>query len=121
MNKISDKDKKDWENFLSSDENLKDKDINLPPNDPLLFFIQRIRDEAHRFAIGSHRALRKKAIGDSPLDGIPGVGANRKQALLHHFGSARGVGGAGISDLEGVYGISSPLAKKNYDHFHPEG
>ena len=93
----------------------------LKPNDPVLYFLQRLRDEAHRFAIGSHRALRKKVIGESPLDGIPGVGANRKQALLHHFGSARGVGGAGISDLEGVYGISSPLAKKIYDHFHPEG
>ena len=93
----------------------------LKPNDPILYFLQRLRDEAHRFAIGSHRALRKKVIGESPLDGIPGVGANRKQALLHHFGSARGVGGAGISDLEGVYGISSPLAKKIYDHFHPEG
>ncbi len=93
----------------------------LKPNDPVLYFLQRLRDEAHRFAIGSHRALRKKVIGESPLNGIPGVGAKRKQALLHHFGSARGVGGAGISDLEGVYGISSPLAKKIYDHFHPEG
>lgn len=93
----------------------------LKPNDPVLYFLQRLRDEAHRFAIGSHRARRKKIIGESPLDGIAGVGANRKQALLHHFGSARGVGDAGISDLEGVYGISSPLAKKIYDHFHPEG
>ena len=93
----------------------------LKPNEPVLYFLQRLRDEAHRFAIGSHRALRKKVIGESPLNGIPGVGAKRKQALLHHFGSARGVGGAGISDLEGVYGISSPLAKKIYDHFHPEG
>ncbi|MBO37805.1 MAG: excinuclease ABC subunit C, partial [Rhodospirillaceae bacterium] len=92
----------------------------LKPDDPVLYFLQRLRDEAHRFAIGSHRARRKKVIGESPLDGIYGVGAKRKQALLHHFGSARGVGDAGLTDLEAVYGISMPLAKKIYDHFHLE-
>ena len=90
----------------------------LKPDDPVLYFLQRLRDEAHRFAIGSHRARRKKVIGESPLDGISGVGAKRKQALLYHFGSARGVGEAGLADLEAVYGISKPLAKKIYDHFH---
>ena len=92
----------------------------LKPDDPVLYFLQRLRDEAHRFAIGSHRARRKKVIGESPLDGIYGVGAKRKQALLHHFGSARGVGDAGLADLEAVYGISMPLAQKIYDHFHIE-
>ena len=92
----------------------------LKPDDPVLYFLQRLRDEAHRFAIGSHRARRKKVIGESPLDGIYGVGAKRKQALLHHFGSARGVGDAGLADLEAVYGISMPLAQKIYNHFHIE-
>tara|TARA_A100001037_G_scaffold303411_1_gene337323 strand:- start:62 stop:1948 length:1887 start_codon:yes stop_codon:yes gene_type:complete len=92
----------------------------LKPDDPVLYFLQRLRDEAHRFAIGSHRARRKKVFGESPLDGISGVGAKRKQALLYHFGSARGVGDAGLTDLEAVYGISMPLAKKIYDHFHLE-
>ncbi len=93
----------------------------LKPNDPVLYFLQRLRDEAHRFAIGSHRARRKKSIGESPLDEIAGVGANRKRALLHHFGSARSVSDAGVADLEAVNGISSPMAKKIYDHFHPDG
>ncbi|MBK18734.1 MAG: excinuclease ABC subunit C [Rhodospirillaceae bacterium] len=93
----------------------------LKPNDPVLYFLQRLRDEAHRFAIGSHRVRRKKAIGESPLDEIVGVGANRKRALLHHFGSARSVGDAGVADLEAVKGISGPLAKKIYDHFHSDG
>jgi excinuclease ABC subunit C len=92
----------------------------LKSDDPVLYFLQRLRDEAHRFALGGHRARRKKVIGKSPLDGIAGVGAKRKQALLHHFGSARGVGDAGLADLETVYGISIPLAKKIYDHFHLE-
>ena len=89
--------------------------------DPVLYFLQRLRDEAHRFAIGTHRARRTKAIGSSPLDEIAGIGARRKRALLHHFGSARGVARAGLADLERVRGISRTVAKKIYDHFHAEG
>ena len=95
--------------------------FSLAPNDPLLYFLQRLRDEAHRFAIGSHRARRAKAIGASPLDEIAGVGPGRKKALLHRFGSAREVGEAGIEDLATVPGINRTLAKKIYDHFHPGG
>jgi excinuclease ABC subunit C len=95
--------------------------LSLEPRDPVLYFLQRLRDEAHRFAIGTHRARRQKAIGASPLDEIPGVGARRKRALLHHFGSARGVARAGLADLERVAGISGAVAKKVYDHFHADG
>jgi excinuclease ABC subunit C len=92
--------------------------ISLDPKDPVLYFLQRLRDEAHRFAIGTHRAKRAKAISGSPLDEIPGIGARRKRALLHHFGSARGVARAGLADLERVAGISKTVAKKVYEHFH---
>jgi len=95
--------------------------FSLEPRDPVLYFLQRLRDEAHRFAIGTHRAKRTKALGRSPLDEIAGVGARRKQALLHHFGSARAVARAGLGELERVAGISKAVAKKIYDHFHPEG
>ncbi len=95
--------------------------FTLPPNDPVLYFLQRLRDEAHRFAVGTHRARRSAAIGTSPLDSIAGVGAQRKRALLLHFGSARAVGEAGLTDLEGVEGISRAMAKKIYDHFHAGG
>jgi excinuclease ABC subunit C len=87
----------------------------------VLFYLQRLRDEAHRFAIGSHRKKRAKAIGASPLDEIAGVGASRKRALLAHFGSARGVSTAALADLEGVSGVSKALAKKIFDFFHPGG
>ena len=92
--------------------------FSLPLRDPVLYFLQRLRDEAHRFAIGTHRAKRSKAIGQSVLDEVPGIGANRKRALLHHFGSAREVANAGLVDLESVPGISRAMAKKLYDHFH---
>jgi excinuclease ABC subunit C len=92
--------------------------FTLPPNDPVLFFLQRLRDESHRFAIGTHRAKRQKAIGISPLDEIAGIGPSRKRALLHHFGSARAVGNAGIEDIQAVTGISKSVAQKIYDHFH---
>ena len=95
--------------------------FSLPPNDPVLYYLQRLRDEAHRFAIGTHRAKRSAAIGKSPLDELPGIGPARKKALLHHFGSARGVSEAGLADLAGVEGISQAMAKKIYDHFHPNG
>jgi excinuclease ABC subunit C len=92
--------------------------IMLPANDPVLYFLQRLRDEAHRFAIGTHRARRSKLIGRSVLDEIGGIGSARKRALLHHFGSARNVARAGLADLEAVPGISRTVARKIYDHFH---
>lgn len=95
--------------------------FSLEMRDPVLYFLQRLRDEAHRFAIGTHRARRAKAMGVSPLDEVAGIGAHRKKALLHHFGSAREVGNAGQGDLEAVPGISKAMAKKIYDHFHPQG
>ena len=93
--------------------------FSLPMRDPVLYFLQRLRDEAHRFAIGTHRAKRSKAIGQSLLDEVSGIGASRKRALLHHFGSAREVANAGLLDLEAVPGISKAIAKKLYEHFHP--
>ncbi|MCH8037797.1 MAG: excinuclease ABC subunit UvrC, partial [Proteobacteria bacterium] len=93
----------------------------LGPRDPVLYFLQRLRDEAHRFAIGSHRSGRTKARLRSVLDEVPGVGAKRKKALLHHFGSARAVARAGLADFEAIEGISTGVARKIYDHFHAEG
>ncbi|MCD9148162.1 excinuclease ABC subunit UvrC [Pseudophaeobacter sp. MA21411-1] len=90
----------------------------LQRNDPVLYFVQRMRDEAHRFAIGTHRAKRAKAVGATPLDEIPGVGASRKRALLAHFGSAKAVSRADLPDLKAVDGISLALAERIYDHFH---
>ena len=89
--------------------------------DPVLYFIQRLRDEAHRFAIGAHRQKRSKAIGATPLDDVPGVGATRKRALLAHFGSAKAVTRADLADLKAVEGISETLAEKIYDYFHASG
>ncbi len=90
-------------------------------NDPVLYFVQRLRDEAHRFAIGTHRAKRAKAAMKNPLDEIAGVGAARKKALLAHFGSAKAVGRAGLADLKSVDGISDALAETIYDFFHERG
>ncbi|WP_420485429.1 excinuclease ABC subunit UvrC [Heliomarina baculiformis] len=90
-------------------------------NDPVLYFVQRMRDEAHRFAIGTHRAKRAKAIGATPLDDVPGVGATRKRALLAHFGSAKAVSRANLADLKAVDGISDTLAETIYDFFHDRG
>ncbi|MFN4058950.1 MAG: excinuclease ABC subunit UvrC [Roseinatronobacter sp.] len=87
-------------------------------NDPVLYFVQRLRDEAHRFAIGTHRAKRAKAVSASPLDDIPGVGPGRKRALLAHFGSAKAVARAGVADLQAVDGISEALAQVIHDHLH---
>jgi excinuclease ABC subunit C len=92
----------------------------LPPRDPVLYFVQRLRDEAHRFAIGAHRARRKKAIGATPLDDVPGVGPTRKRALLKHFGSAKAVSRAGLADLQTVEGISAQMAQAIYDYFHEQ-
>jgi excinuclease ABC subunit C len=93
----------------------------LPDGHPALYFLQRLRDEAHRFAIGTHRARRSKRIRISPLDEIAGVGPKRKRALLHYFGSAKAVERAGRKDLEKVEGISKKTASVIYDFFHDQG
>ncbi|HEX7774995.1 MAG TPA: excinuclease ABC subunit UvrC [Parvibaculum sp.] len=90
----------------------------MEPRNPVLYYLQRLRDEAHRFAIGSHRARRAKSIGANPLDEVPGIGPGRKRALLRHFGSARAVSRAGLADLEAVDGISQKVARTVYDFFH---
>jgi excinuclease ABC subunit C len=97
------------------------REITLPPNSALLFYIQRLRDEAHRFAIGTHRAKRAKSLTTSTLDDVPGIGPNRKRALLMHFGTARAVKGAALEDLERAPGISKTMARQLYDYFHPAG
>ncbi|MDB5733617.1 MAG: uvrC, partial [Alphaproteobacteria bacterium] len=93
--------------------------FRLDHKSPVLYYLQRLRDEAHRFVIGGHRKKRSAAIGANPLDEIAGVGASRKRALLQHFGSARAVAGASLADLASVGGVSATLAKKVYDFFHP--
>ncbi|MBP0614036.1 excinuclease ABC subunit UvrC [Jiella mangrovi] len=95
--------------------------FSLPPRDPVLYFVQRLRDEAHRFAIGTHRAKRKKELVKNPLDEIAGIGPSRKRALLHHFGTAKAVSRAALSDLTEVEGISAATAQLIYDHFHAGG
>jgi len=94
--------------------------FQLPPRDPVLYYLQRLRDEAHRFAITTHRAGRSKALVTSELDEVPGIGAARKRALLNHFGSARGVKQAGLEDLQAVPGISKETAKRVYGFFHAQ-
>ncbi|MDX2202089.1 MAG: excinuclease ABC subunit UvrC [Hyphomicrobiaceae bacterium] len=92
--------------------------VMLEPRDPVLYFVQRLRDEAHRFVIGAHRAKRSKAVGVNPLDEIPGIGPTRKRALLKHFGSAKAVSRASPEDLQAVAGISAQTARAIYDFFH---
>ena len=94
------------------------KSFMLEPRDPVLYFVQRLRDEAHRFAIGTHRAKRAKALGANPLDEIEGIGPTRKRALLGHFGSAKAVSRAGIEDLKAVPGISAQMAQAIHDFFN---
>ncbi|KAB2698054.1 excinuclease ABC subunit UvrC [Ochrobactrum sp. Kaboul] len=91
--------------------------FTLPPRDPVLYFIQRMRDEAHRFAIGTHRARRKKEMVRNPLDEIAGIGPSRKRALLHHFGTAKAVSRAAVEDLMQIDGISEAMARTIHDHF----
>ena len=91
--------------------------FSLEPRDPVLYFLQRLRDEAHRFAIGTHRTRRAADMTRSALDEVPGIGAGRKRALLNHFGSARAVSGATLEDIKSVPGISGALAQKIHDHF----
>jgi excinuclease ABC subunit C len=93
--------------------------FQLPPRDPVLYYLQRLRDEAHRFAISAHRAGRSRALTKSELDDIPGVGAAIKRRLLNHFGSARGVRQAGLADLEACPGIGPAMARRIHEHFHP--
>jgi excinuclease ABC subunit C len=95
------------------------REISLAPNAPLMFYMQRLRDEAHRFAIGTHRAKRAKSLTTSTLDEVPGIGPNRKRSLLMHFGTARAVKGAALEDLERAPGISRGTARQLYDYFHP--
>ena len=97
------------------------KAFMLPVRDPVLYFVQRLRDEAHRFAIGTHRAKRKNAMVANPLDEIAGIGPARKRALLRHFGTAKAVSRAGLSDLQAVEGVSGQMAQAIYDHFHEKG
>jgi excinuclease ABC subunit C len=91
--------------------------FDLPVSDSRLHYLQRLRDEAHRFAVGAHRTRRKKAISDNPLDDVPGIGAKKKSALLRYFGSAKAVRDAGVADLQKVEGVSKNLAQQIYDHF----
>jgi excinuclease ABC subunit C len=95
------------------------REISLAPNAPLMFYMQRLRDEAHRFAIGTHRAKRAKSLTTSTLDEVPGIGPNRKRALLMHFGTAKAVKGAALEDLERAPGISKGTARQLHDYFHP--
>ena len=94
--------------------------FQLPVDEPVLHYLQRLRDEVHRFAIGAHRTRRSKDIQKSPLDDIPGIGAKRKKALLLHFGSAQAVSTAGLKDLQAVDGISQAVAEKIYGWFHQD-
>ena len=97
------------------------KELHLPPSAPVLFFLQRLRDEAHRFAIGAHRAKRSKSIAANPLDDVPGIGPARKKALLMHFGTSRAVRGATLADLENAPGISKAMARAIHAHFQSAG
>jgi excinuclease ABC subunit C len=97
------------------------REITLPMNSSVLFYLQRLRDEAHRFAIGAHRTKRAKSMTASPLDEVPGIGPSRKRALLMHFGTSKAVRGAALEDLEKAPGISKTMARGIYDYFHPSG
>ncbi len=99
----------------------RERSMMLEPRDPVLYFVQRLRDEAHRFAIGTHRAKRSKAMGVNPLDEIAGIGPTRKSGLMKHFGSAKAVSRASMEDLKDVPGISAEMAQKIYDFFHERG
>ena len=95
------------------------REFTLPPNNAVLFYIQRLRDEAHRFAIGAHRQKRAKAMGSSPLDEVPGIGPARKKALLMHFGTARAIRSASLDDLKKAPGVSAAVAQAVYDFYNP--
>jgi excinuclease ABC subunit C len=95
--------------------------FRLPLRDPVLYFVQRLRDEAHRFAIGSHRARRSRDIREAGLQEIPGIGPTRKRALLRHFGTLKAIERASIADLTQVSGVNAETAKRIYDFFHESG
>ncbi|WP_397593002.1 excinuclease ABC subunit UvrC [Sphingorhabdus sp.] len=97
------------------------RELTLPVNSPLLFYLQRLRDEVHRFAIGAHRSKRAKAITASPLDEVPGIGPARKKALLLHFGTARAVRSASLEDLQKAPGVSAAVAQTVHDYYHGGG
>jgi excinuclease ABC subunit C len=97
------------------------REFDLPVNAPILFYLQRLRDEAHRFAIGAHRNKRSKAITASPLDEVPSIGPARKKALLMHFGTARAVREASLEDLQRAPGVSAAVAQQIYDFYHAMG
>jgi excinuclease ABC subunit C len=97
------------------------RELSLPVNAPLLFYLQRLRDEAHRFAIGAHRDKRSRAITASPLDEVPGIGPARKKALLMHFGTARAVRDASLEDLQRTPGVSETVAQAVHDFYHANG
>jgi excinuclease ABC subunit C len=97
------------------------REFTLPVNAPVMFYLQRLRDEAHRFAIGAHRAKRSKAITVSPLDEVPGIGPSRKKALLMHFGTARAVRNASLEDLQKAPGVSAAVAQTVHDYYHSNG
>jgi excinuclease ABC subunit C len=92
--------------------------FRLPPRDPLLYYLQRLRDEAHRFAVGSHRQRRKRDIREAGLQEIPGIGPTRKRALLRHFGTLKAIERASLADLTQVDGINAETARRIYDFFH---
>jgi len=94
--------------------------FKLPPRDPLLYFIERLRDEAHRFAVGSHRARRRRDIREAGLQEIPGIGPTRKRALLRHFGTIKAIERASLPDLAQVSGINAEIARKIYEFFHEQ-
>jgi excinuclease ABC subunit C len=94
------------------------REFSLPVNAPVLFYLQRLRDEAHRFAIGAHRTKRAKAITSSPLDEVPGIGPARKKALLRHFGTAGAVRAASLEDLQRAPGVSAAVAQAVHDFYH---
>jgi len=94
--------------------------FKLPPRDPLLYFVERLRDEAHRFAVGSHRTRRKKDIREAGLQEIPGIGPTRKRALLRHFGTLKAIERASLPDLAQVPGINAETARKIYEFFHEQ-
>jgi excinuclease ABC subunit C len=95
--------------------------FKMPPRDPALYFVQRLRDEAHRFAIGAHRAKRKRELVKNPLDEIPGIGPTRKRALLHHFGTVKAIQRAALEDLTKAPGVNAATARAVYDFFHERG
>jgi excinuclease ABC subunit C len=95
--------------------------FKMPPRDPALYFVQRLRDEAHRFAIGAHRAKRKRELVKNPLDEIPGIGPTRKRALLHHFGTVKAIQRAALEDLIKAPGVNAATARAVYDFFHERG